>query len=139
VEDDAAAVVAVDPEDGPRDLAPARADQPRERDDLAAADVERHVDEHALAGEALDLEDHVADVLLLRDVLRELAADHRADEVVRREPGQLAREDEAAVAKDRDALADAEDLLEPVRDEQQRRAAGAKRLDDAEQPLDLHR
>ncbi len=44
----------------------------------------------------------------------ELAADHRADEVIGREPGELARHDVAAVAQHRHALAEAEDLLEAV-------------------------
>ncbi len=47
------------------------------------------------------------------------------------------RPDVSAVAHHRDALADLEDLLETMRDEQHRVAACAKRLDDAEQPLDL--
>ena len=45
----------------------------------------------------------------------------------------------AAVAHHGDALAEREDLLEAVRDEEHRVAARAQRLDDAEQPLDLGR
>ena len=44
------------------------------------------------------------------------------------------RQDVAAVAHHRDALAEREDLLEPVRDEEHRAAVRAQRLDDAEQP-----
>ena len=43
----------------------------------------------------------------------------------------------AAVAHHGDALAEREDLVQPVRDEQHRRAPGAQRLDDAEEALDL--
>ena len=47
------------------------------------------------------------------------------------------RQHVAAVAHHGDALAEREDLLEPMRDEEHRVAARAQRLDDAEQPVDL--
>ena len=98
--------------------------RPAERDDLAGAHLERDVDEDAFARQALDARAPVvADALLPRDALGQVAADHRAHEIVGGEPGQLAREHEAAVAQDRDALAEREDLLEPVRDEEHGDAA----------------
>ena len=82
VERDAAGVAAVDAEDRPRDLGAAGADQPGERDDLARPHVERDVGEDALARQALDLEHGLADASLPRGRARQLAADHRADDVV---------------------------------------------------------
>ena len=48
-------------------------------------------------------------------------------------------DDVAAVAHHRDALAEREDLVQPVRDEEHRGALGAQRLDDAEEAVDLGR
>ena len=45
--------------------------------------------------------------------------------------------DVAAVAHHGDALAEREDLVQPVRDEEHRGAPGAQRLDDAEEAVDL--
>ena len=57
---DRAGVPAVDAEDRARDLAAARADEARERDDLAAAHVERDVGEDALARQPVDLQHDAA-------------------------------------------------------------------------------
>ena len=51
-----AGVPAVDPEDRARDLRPPGADEPGERDDLAAPHVERDVGEDALARQPVDLQ-----------------------------------------------------------------------------------
>ena len=51
----------VDAEQDPGDLGPPGADQAGEPDDLAGADRERDVPELADPGQALDLEQHVAD------------------------------------------------------------------------------
>ena len=85
---------------------------------------ERDVGEHALAGQPVDLEHHLAraSASASGEPLRQLPADHRPDQVVRGQPGELAVEHVAAVAHHRDPLADLEDLLQPVRDEQHRRA-----------------
>ena len=47
------------------------------------------------------------------------------------------RDDVPAVAEDRGAVAEVEDLVEPVADEEDRDAARAQAADDREQPLDL--
>ena len=75
----------------------------------------------------------------LREERVHVAADHRADDRLDRQLVDRLRQDMAAVAHHGDPLADGEDLLEPVRDEEHRVAARAQRLDDAEQPLDLRR
>ena len=85
------------------------------------------------------MEHRLAEVLSRRDPLGKIAADHRADEVVGGQAGQLARQHEAPVAQDGHALAEREDLLEPVRDEEDGDARLAQRRRDAEQALDLDR
>ena len=77
--------------------------------------------------------------MLRRHALGKLASDHRANEVVGVEPFELAGEDELAVAEDRDALAEREDLLEPVRDEEDGDAGLVQRSGDLEEPVDLDR
>ena len=130
----------VDAEDGPGHLAAPRADQPGQRDDLAAADREGDVVQHALTAEVLDLQHDLAGRRgRLGEQHVEVAADHRPDDLVDGEILDGGRPDEAAVPHDRDALADGEDFLEPVRDEQHRRALSAQRPDDLEEPLDLDR
>ena len=100
--------------------------------------VERHVGEDALAREPVDLEhDRPRLGRDLREQRVHVAADHRPDHRLRRQLLDRLRQDVAAVAHHRDALADREDLLEPVRDEQHRVPLRAQRLDDAEQPVDL--
>ena len=75
---------------------------------------------------------------MLRDLpRREIAPDHRAHEVVGIHPRKLPGDDEPAVAQDGDALAQSEDLLEPVRDEEDCDARLAQRRGHAEQPVDL--
>ena len=87
-----------------------------------ARTVERDVGEHPFPGQPLDPE-HLAGrggSLAARSVHR--PADHRADQVIGRQPGQLAGQHVPAVAHHGHPLADLEDLLQPVRDEQHRRA-----------------
>ena len=67
----------------------------------------------------------------------ELAADHPAHDLVGRHVGDPRVVHDRAVAHDGDGVADREDLLEAVRDEQHRGALLAQRAHDAEQPLDL--
>src|ERR1700704_829571 len=73
----------VDAEDGPGHFAAPGPHQTGQTDDLAPADGERHVVEHTVPGEALDLQDGVARRgVRLREERVEVAADHRADDVV---------------------------------------------------------
>ena len=85
----------------------------------------------------LDLEEHVADRRLDLREERHGPADHVADEVGRGELGRRRRDDVAAVAEDGRPVAQREDLVEPVADEEDRDAAVAQPADDREQPLDL--
>ena len=75
----------------------------------------------------------------LREQRVHVTADHRADHGLHGQLLDRLRPDVAAVAHHGDPLADREDLVEAVRDEEDGVAPGAQRLDDAEQPLDLVR
>jgi hypothetical protein len=106
--------------------------------DLAAADLEGDVGEHALAGEPPYRQGGAADVRGLLGVeLAEVPADHAAYEIVLGESLQRLAGDPAAVPQGGDPLAEPEDLLQAVRDEQHRRALLAQRPYDAEEPGDL--
>ena len=86
-EPDLAGVALVDPEQDPGDLGPAGPDEPGEPDDLAGPDREPDVAEDPGPGQALDLEEDVADRRLDLREERHGPADHVPDEVGR---GQLA-------------------------------------------------
>ena len=83
------------------------AHQTGQGDHLAGADLEGDVQEHALAREAVDVENDVAGLMGLCAVLCDVAPDHRADEVAGREALERLGEDELAVAQHGDPLADA--------------------------------
>ena len=94
--------------------------------------------EDARLGEPLDDQHGLADLgLLLGEQRRDVAADHLAHEVVDRGVGDRAGGDVGAVAHDRDGVAQVEDLVEAVRDEQQRATLVAQAAGDGEEPLDL--
>ncbi len=94
--------------------------------------------EHARARQPVDLEQRFADLRLdLGEQVGDVAADHLPHEVVDGRVGDRRRRDVRAVAHDRDDVAEIEDLVEPVRDEQERAALVAKAPRDGEQPVDL--
>jgi len=95
----APASVAVDPEDRPRHLAAPCPDEPRERDDLARANLERDVEEHALSREPIDLKHRRAGRVLLVLTGRDVASDHRAHQLVDGDSGELLREHALAVTQ----------------------------------------
>ena len=137
VQPDLARVALVDPEQDAGDLRPTGADEPGQPDDLAVPDVERDVAEDALAGQALDLEEDLADRRLDLREERHAPPDHVPDEVGRGEVRRRRRDDVLAVAEDGRPVAQLEHLVEPVAHEQDRDPARAQVPDDREQPLDL--
>ena len=139
VQPDLAGVALVDAEQDPRDLRPAGADEPGQPDDLAVSDVERHVAEHAFAGQALDLEEDLADRRLDLREQRHAPADHVSHEVGGGEFRRRSRDHVLAVAEDGRPVAQLEHLVEPVAHEQDRDPARSQVADDREQPLDLVR
>src|SRR5262249_56821131 len=69
-----------DAEDRPGNPRPPRSDEARERDDLAAPDLEGDVGEHALARQPLDVQHDTARLGgHLREERLHVAADHRPD------------------------------------------------------------
>ncbi len=110
-------------------------------DDLPSAYAEGHVRELAVAADAVDLEQWRLVGQRGRtpgEHRRHGASGHQRDELGRRRVarGQV-RRDGAAVLEHREPVADAADLLEPVRDVDDRRAGRAQVLDDPEQAVDL--
>ena len=87
----------------------------------------------------VDVEDDVADDAGdLGEQLGELAADHPAHDLARgRCPATSASRDRDPVAHDRHAVAEGEDLVEAVADEDDRRTAVAQPSGHVEQPLGL--
>ena len=123
---DAPLVHRVRAEDRARRLRPARTEEARHADDLAAARLDRHVVELAPPRQVLGAKQRRG-LLLLRVVLAEggraaalqllaLLAEHEADEVNLFEPGERARGDELAVAQNGHAVADGIQLVEAVAD-----------------------
>ena len=90
VEPDLARVALVDPEQDAGDLGPAGADEPGEADDLAGSDSEADVAEDAGPGQALDLEEDVADRRLDLREERHAPPDHVPDQVGRRQVARSA-------------------------------------------------
>src|SRR5918992_1616478 len=137
---DLAGVEPIDAEDRARHLGAPGADEAGQADDLAAPEGERDVAKDTLAREPADLERRLADHRrLLREELPEVPAHHVADQSAGIELGRRSRDDMGAVAQHRDRVREGEDLLEPVRDEEDGHAALPEVLDDAEQLLGLAR
>jgi len=121
---DPARVRAVRAEDGPGDLGPARTRDAGQGHDLARVDGQVHVAEAAVGPrQAPHLKDRLApfDVLLVEH-FGQLAADHEVDDALDACLGHRHAACEPAVAKDDDAVGDLEDLLQPVRDVDDRHA-----------------
>ena len=106
------------------ELALAVAGDAGDRQDLARAQLERHVVQRALSAiavalEPLDLQHGLADVVR-RDLAprrRDLAADHQRRERLRRRLRRLQRAERAAAAQHGDAIGDRHHLVQLVRDE----------------------
>ena len=138
VDPDRARVCRGDAEQGQADVGPPRADQAGEAEHLPRAQLEADILERSSAPESLDLEDDLPG--RGRRSLEEVAerpADHLADRRRRRGIRPGPGRDPAAVAQDRDPVRDLEDLLHPVRDEEDRHALLAQRVHDAEEAAHL--
>ena len=73
----------------------------------------------------------------LGEEVADLAADHQRDQLVDRGVGDRLGRDVLAVAHHGDGVAEGEDLVEAVRDEDQRATLVAQAAGDGEEPLDL--
>ena len=128
----------IDAEDRPRDFAAPRADESRQRDDLARVDIERYVLEHAIARESTHRQAHLAARDLgLRIERVEIAADHLAHDRVDGHVGGERVEHLHAIAHDGHALRQRKHFVEPVRDEENRDVAFAQRPHDRKEALDF--
>ena len=115
-------------EDRARELRPPGADQTRERQDLALVEPEVDVAQSASPAEALHPQDLArrGGGLGQRGQL-EVASDHHGDQSGHRHVGNIGRRDLPAVTQHRHPVADLRDLLEPVRDVDDRPAFGLQR------------
>ena len=126
-------------EHGLRQLGAARSDKPREPDDFAAANLERHIlYTGRSAGDAAQLERDLSERHApLRKDRRQLASDHQVDQRRALQAGARVRADRAAVAQHGDAIGNRENLFEPVRDVDDADLLGLQPRDDLEEPLHL--
>ena len=148
VERDLARIGPVGPEQKPHALGPARTEQPRQTDDLARTDREAHVVDERRAAQAARFDDGTK---LGRRFGRfgpepgrtparhrgEVPPQHGGHEVELRHLGHGADPDGGAVAHDGDAVADREELIELMTDEDRRDAVALQAPDHGEQALDL--
>ena len=132
-------------EDGTRDFGPAGAEQPRQTDDLAAADRDVGAIE-AIPSQVFRLDQHLAGRMLARMLksgcpgaahLSDLLAQHARHELDLARPGDRALVDRLAIAHDRDPVADGVELVQPVADVDHRDPAGLEAADHVEQDLDF--
>ena len=113
--------------------------QPGDADDLPGAEREGDAVDVGVAA-AVEFEPRVPHRRTLdriREVRLDGAADHAPHELVRGQGRGLVGRDERAVLEDRDAIAQVEDLLQPVRDVDHGDAAGGEPADDRVEQLDL--
>ena len=128
--------------DRAHDLGAARADQPGKSHDLAGMHLKRDVvDAHgARRAHAAHVERHRRvgrDRRQIREVVFQRATHHQADQIVGRHLRHRARLDRLAVAQHGHAVGDARQLLEPVRDVDERDALRLELRDEREQRGDL--
>ena len=134
-----ARVVRVGARDRAQQLRASRAHEARDADHLARPGLEGHVLQHARAGQAAHVEQHVVGPVVLAaagELVGDVATHHEAHQLrLRRGRGDLV--DEPPVAQHADAVADLRDLVEVVADEDHRHPGLAQLAHDAEELVDL--
>ena len=129
-----AGIHAVGADEDAGELGPARAHEPVEAQNLAFAQAEARVLDPADARHALGAQ-HLASFRGApppRPGPAEIAADHHPDELRRGEAGRRPRADEHPIAQDADLVGQGQDLLDLVRDEEDRHALFPKAAQDIE-------
>ena len=123
-----------------RDLRPARADEARQADDLAASKLERDVGEDAAAGSpsARSTTSPISASSFGKSASSDRPTISRTISAWGSSAGRP-RRDVPPVAKHRDGVRDRRDLLEPVADEDDRNAALAQTAHGREEAVDLVR
>lgn len=137
---DGAGLRAVGPEDEPQQLGAPRADQPGNAEDFALRHGKRHVAHrgrpcqsgHAQGRRGVG-RPRCACRALRTGLRRQFASDHGPDQRVLRDGGGGGIGDQPAVAQHDDAIGDARQFVEPVRDVDHGHALAAQRIDAGEQ------
>src|SRR5437763_2011553 len=132
-------------EDAHQEFATARAHKARDAEHLAAPNLEADVPDQKLAAHVRVFDRHVANleghfaalVYGFGEDVADLSPDHTRDDARLVERRSRVCADRSTVAKDGDAVGDAEDLVELVRDVDHADAARAQLVDDAEEGFDL--
>ena len=134
VQRDRAAVAAVRAENQPGRLGSAGADQARQRQDFAAAHLERHVANGPAAVQAADHQPRRAQRRRLLGKLRvQRAADHHLDDPLASHLADRPRAHVGPVAEHHDAVRDLEDLVQAVADVDHAQALGLQLANHVEQ------
>jgi hypothetical protein len=132
--------VTIDSKDGACHLTAASTDKSGQSHDLAAANLEADVGEDALAREPAYLESGVSAAGLLLGVQEvEVAPHHSTNEIGGGQAFEWSVRHDSPIAHDRDPLAEGEDLIEPMRDEEQGGALGTEGAHHIEEAVDLGR
>src|SRR5947208_16897452 len=114
VEGDPAGMLRDDSKDRLRHIGSSRADQPRNTENLAAADFEADAGKSAFAAQILDPQPRLADRHgWLVEELSQLPADHHADDLFLAGLGDVARANAMTISQHGDAIRYREDLFEP--------------------------
>src|SRR5208337_1426161 len=127
-----------DAENGKSDIGSARADEPGEAEDLAAAEIEGDAFEDPPTAEIRHRENTILS-RRRRPRLRQvdLTADHVCDRALRRRLETRARRYSPPVAKDRDLVGDFEHFLDAMADKENGHALPFQIADKPEQLLNL--
>ena len=114
-------------------------DQAGDADDLPAPDGQRAIAQAVAAREVADGQDRRARLPARADAeeIAEVAANHRPDQLLLSRPAGHELAGVSAVPVDRDPVAEREDLLDPVRDEQEADPLVHEPPDHAEEDVDL--
>ncbi len=128
----------VEPVDEAEELRAAGSDEPAETDDLAGVDLQAHSANCGQPPGIPNLQQHAVGADgPIRVELIDLASDHELDELVGRCRRGQAGGRRAPVGQHGDAVADAPDLVEAVRDVDDADALGSEPANDVEERLDL--
>ncbi len=129
----------LEPEQGAEEIAPARADEPGDPDDLTRPDVEADALEPPRDAEVADAKDGVLHLVpaVVGLQLLQLTTDHEVHEPRLVEVADLALADDLPVAENSHPVDELEELLQPVGDEHRRHPAALQAADRGEERRDL--
>src|SRR5205823_5601768 len=123
-------------DNGLRNFGSSRTDEPGKAHDLALAYRKGHVIEHTRESEALDLKSRFAPVPRMHLVGRKSSADHLSNQPVLIDLADGTVSGSDAIAQHRNAISDAENLFEMMRDEDDSETFRLQPFDQGEQRFD---